>query len=100
MSSQGASSNDMKFSYQPSSPSPFWSKTGRIAAKLLGIKLDDEETDSNRVTRGESVISAYSHSEDAPPNYFQADPTVIGWIKEHIPDRQQTKRSVLFPSLA
>ncbi|KAK6360013.1 Sulfate permease 2 [Orbilia brochopaga] len=62
-----------------------------IAAKLLGIKLDQDVNEG--VTRGESIQST--------DTYVEEEPTIVDWFEEHLPKRQQAIEffTSLFPFL-
>ncbi|KAF3932440.1 Pendrin [Dactylella cylindrospora] len=64
----------------------------RVAAKLLGIKLDSDVND-NSITRGESIQSS--------DTYVEEEPTVHEWFQDHIPTAKQAIEFVtsLFPFL-
>jgi len=69
-------------------------KIGHSLAWILGIKLDDQN--SEQVTRGESVFSISSVD-----TYVEAEPTVGEWIQEHTPSGRQIVQYFLnlFPFL-
>jgi solute carrier family 26 (sodium-independent sulfate anion transporter), member 11 len=54
-------------------------KVGHGLAKVLGIKLEDP-TNTDRVTRGESLFSVSSAD-----TYVETEPTVGDWFKEYTP---------------
>lgn len=73
------------------------SAAGHGLAKVLGIKLEDQNSSSqDYVTRGESILSRQtSHS------FFESVPTSSEWLHEQVPSRQEVAaygRS-LFPFL-
>ncbi len=56
-------------------------RVGHGLAKVLGIKLDYcNETDADKVTRGESVFSVSSAD-----TFVEQEPTVADWIRELSP---------------
>ena len=73
--------------HQTSTMAPSTStKIGHGLAKVLGIKLDyreDSTTTQNKLSRGESVFSVSSAD-----TYVEDEPTVIQWIQETAPSRQ------------
>lgn len=68
---------------------------GQNLAKVLGIKLEDPDT--NNVTRGESIFS--THTTDS---FVEQQPTSGEWLEETIPSRQEMLNYLrsLFPFLS
>jgi sodium-independent sulfate anion transporter 11 len=54
-------------------------KVGHGLAKVLGIKLDDQNA-ADKISRGESVFSVTSAD-----TYIEEEPTVLEWIRDVTP---------------
>ncbi|KAM0437714.1 hypothetical protein ACHAPT_002079 [Fusarium lateritium] len=66
-------------------------------ANVLGIKLDDQKSDSqDEVTRGESILSVQSNS-----SFYEREPTSAEWLQEQIPSLDELAEygTSLFPFL-
>jgi sodium-independent sulfate anion transporter 11 len=71
-------------------------KIGHGLAKVLGIKLDDQNQ-HDKLTRGESVFSVASADE-----YVEDEPTVAEWFREVTPNGRDVFHyfKSLFPFLS
>jgi solute carrier family 26 (sodium-independent sulfate anion transporter), member 11 len=69
-------------------------KTGHFLAKILGIKLSNDEESRDELTRGESVFSV-----ETADSYIELEPTSIEWIQDVLPSPHQLLEYVrtLFP---
>ncbi|RSL46261.1 hypothetical protein CEP54_013930 [Fusarium duplospermum] len=66
-------------------------------ANVLGIKLDDQKSDSqDEVTRGESILSIQSNT-----SFYEREPTSAEWLQEQIPSLDELAEygTSLFPFL-
>lgn len=59
-------------------------KVGHALAKVLGIKLQDNEPFLNDVTRGESIFSVQTAD-----TFVEEQPTTIEWLRDVIPSGQE-----------